>query len=113
MKSGMKILVIIEKGEKSYGAYSPDVPGCFAVAETREEIEQLMKDALVSHIEFLIEKKLPLPRALVASYTRYVWYQRWHALLAFIRAYFAHLFSGENLFQKDFVKYVDISCSVS
>jgi|SRR5690242_5694968 len=113
MKEGIKILVVIEKGESSYGAYSPDVPGCFAVAETREEIEQLMKEALVSHIEFLIEKKLPLPRALVASYTRYVWYQRWHAFLAFIQAYFAHLFSGENLFRRDFVKYVDVPCSFS
>jgi predicted RNase H-like HicB family nuclease len=113
MKKGMKVLVIIEKGENSYGAYSPDVPGCFAVAETRDEIERLIQEALISHIEFLIEKKLPLPRALVASYTRYVWYQRWHALLAFLQAYFAHLFSGENLFQRGSLKYVDVPCSVS
>ena len=33
---------IIEKGENSYGAYSPDVPGCVAVGDTREEVEQLM-----------------------------------------------------------------------
>ena len=30
-----RILVIIEKGENSYGAYSPDVPGCVAVGDTR------------------------------------------------------------------------------
>jgi len=41
-----RILVIIEKGENSYGAYSPDVPGCVAVADTREEVEQLM------HVQF-------------------------------------------------------------
>lgn len=40
-----RILVIIEKGEDSYGAYSPDVPGCVAVGDTREEVEQLMKEA--------------------------------------------------------------------
>lgn len=113
MKNGMKVLVIIEKGESSYGAYSPDVPGCFAVAKTREEIEQLIQEALISHIEFLIEKKLPLPRALVASYTRYVWYQRWHAFLAFIRAYLAHLFSGEHLLQKTSLEYVDVPFSIS
>jgi predicted RNase H-like HicB family nuclease len=40
------ILVIIEKGENSYGTYAPDVPGCVAVGEMREEVEQLMKEAL-------------------------------------------------------------------
>jgi predicted RNase H-like HicB family nuclease len=39
-----RILVIIEKGEHSYGAYAPDVPGCVAVGETREEVEHLMKE---------------------------------------------------------------------
>lgn len=110
MKNGVKILVVIEKGERSYGAYSPDVPGCFAVAETREEIEQLIQEALISHIEFLIEKKLPLPKALVASYTRYVWYRRWHAFLALIRAYLAQFFSGEHVLQS---KYIDVPLSVS
>ncbi len=33
------ILVIIEKGPTSYGAYSPDVPGCVAVGDTRDEVE--------------------------------------------------------------------------
>jgi len=45
-----RILVIIEKGENSYGAYSPDVPGCVAVGDTREEVEQLMKEALQEHL---------------------------------------------------------------
>ena len=31
----MKYAVIIEKG---YGAYVPDLPGCIAVADTKEEI---------------------------------------------------------------------------
>jgi predicted RNase H-like HicB family nuclease len=41
-----KILVIIEKGESFYGAYSPDVPGCVAVGDTREEALQLFREAL-------------------------------------------------------------------
>jgi predicted RNase H-like HicB family nuclease len=31
--------VIIEKGETSYGAYVPDLPGCVSVGETVEEVE--------------------------------------------------------------------------
>ncbi len=56
-----KILVIIEKGENSYGAYSPDVPGCVAVGDTREEVEERMREALRFHLEMLREENLPLP----------------------------------------------------
>ena len=57
------ILVIIEKGEHSYGAYSPDVPGCVAVGETREEVEHLMKEALQEHLQMMREEHLPLPES--------------------------------------------------
>ena len=58
-----RILVIIEKGENSYGAYSPDVPGCVAVGDTREEVEQLMQEALREHLQMIREENLPLPQA--------------------------------------------------
>ena len=42
-----KYMVIIEKGERgTYGAYSPDLPGCVAVGETVEETERLMDEAI-------------------------------------------------------------------
>jgi predicted RNase H-like HicB family nuclease len=34
----MKYAVIVEEGENSFGAHVPDLPGCVAVAETREEL---------------------------------------------------------------------------
>lgn len=45
--------VIFEKGENNWSAYSPDVPGCVAVAETRDELETLFKEALEFHLESL------------------------------------------------------------
>jgi predicted RNase H-like HicB family nuclease len=62
-----RILVIIEKGENSYGAYSPDVPGCVAVGDTREEVEQIMRDALLAHLELMREENLPLPESQVIA----------------------------------------------
>ncbi len=53
--------MIIEKGEHSYGAYSPDVPGCVAVGDSREEVEQRMREALQSHLQLMQEEHLPLP----------------------------------------------------
>lgn len=49
------ILVVIEKGETSYGAYAPDLPGCIAVGDNRKETEQLMYEALQEHIEWMLE----------------------------------------------------------
>lgn len=56
-----KFLIVIEKGKNSYGAYSPDIPGCVAVGKTKEEVEQKMYEAITFHIEGLQEDGLPLP----------------------------------------------------
>ena len=56
-----KILVLVEKGESSYGAFSPDVPGCVAVGDSREEVLQLFREALQDHLELMREEHLPLP----------------------------------------------------
>ncbi len=57
----MKYAIIIEKGETSYGAYVPDLPGCIAVAEAKEEVMQLIKEAIELHIEGLKEDGQPIP----------------------------------------------------
>ena len=49
----MKYAVVIEKGESSYGAYVPDLPGCLAAADTREETLRLIHDAIEFDIQGL------------------------------------------------------------
>ena len=49
----MKYMVVIEKGESGYGAHVPDLPGCIAAGETREEVLRLIKEAIEFHIEGL------------------------------------------------------------
>lgn len=62
----MSYAVIIEKGVTSYGAYVPELPGCVAVAETKEEVEALIKEAIQFHLEMLQEEGLiSLERALL------------------------------------------------
>ena len=48
-------LVVIEKGDASYGAYVPDLPGCVAIGETSEEVEQLIRESIAMHIEAMKE----------------------------------------------------------
>lgn len=57
----MRYAIIIEKGETSYGAYVPDLPGCVAVGETLKEVETLIREAIEFHIEGLREDGLPIP----------------------------------------------------
>ena len=49
----MEYLVVVEKGDSSYGAHVPDLPGCVAVAETRREVLKLIREAIELHIEAL------------------------------------------------------------
>jgi len=57
----MKYMVVVEKGESGYGAHVPDLPGCIAAGETREEVLELIKEAIEFHIEGLRESGEPVP----------------------------------------------------
>ncbi len=47
--------VILEKGEKGWGAYVPDLPGCIATGRTRALAERRIREAIPLHIAFLRE----------------------------------------------------------
>ena len=53
--------IVIEHGPTGCSAYSPDLPGCVAVGETREETIQLIREAIELHIESLRENGEPVP----------------------------------------------------
>ena len=57
----MKYVVVVEKGESSYGAHVPDLPGCIAVGNTKEEVLALIKEAIEFHIDGLKEDGEPVP----------------------------------------------------
>ncbi|MEO7971985.1 MAG: type II toxin-antitoxin system HicB family antitoxin [Thermoanaerobaculia bacterium] len=57
----MQYLVVIEKGDSSFGAYVPDLPGCIAAAETEDEVRVLIREAIAFHIEGLKEDGTPVP----------------------------------------------------
>ncbi|MDH3222014.1 MAG: type II toxin-antitoxin system HicB family antitoxin [Gammaproteobacteria bacterium] len=57
----MKYAVIIEKGDDGYGAYVPDLPGCIAAGETKEEVKKLIQEAIEFHIEGLKADGQPVP----------------------------------------------------
>ena len=64
-----KYLVVIEKANGNYSAYSPDLPGCIATGWSKEEVTQIMQEAIELHIHGLIEDNQPIPApATIAEY---------------------------------------------
>ena len=58
----MRYLVVVEEGPTSFGAHVPDLPGCVAAAETRDEALKLIREAIEFHIEGLKQAGQPVPR---------------------------------------------------
>ena len=65
-----RFLVVIEKANGNYSAYSPDLPGCIATGATRDEVEQNMHEAIELHVRGLLEDNLPIPES--NSFAEYV-----------------------------------------
>ena len=59
--STYRFLIVVEEAGQNYSAYSPDLPGCVATGDTREETERIMYEAIQLHIEGLREDGLPIP----------------------------------------------------
>jgi len=56
----MTYLVIYEKTTNGYSAYVPDLNGCIATGETKEETAHNIKEAISFHIEGMQEEGLTL-----------------------------------------------------
>ncbi len=56
-----RFLVVIEKADGNYSAYSPDLPGCVATGKTRKEAEKNIYKAIQMHLQGLREDGLNIP----------------------------------------------------
>ena len=65
-----RFLVVIEKADGNYSAYSPDLPGCVATGKTRDQAARNMHEAIDLHVRGLLEDRLPVPQS--RSFAEYV-----------------------------------------
>lgn len=54
-------LIVIEKANGNYSAYSPDLPGCVATGKDVDDVKRNMRDAIEMHLKGLCEDQLPIP----------------------------------------------------
>jgi predicted RNase H-like HicB family nuclease len=53
--------IVVERAERNYAAYVPDLPGCVATGDSIEEAEGLLREAIALHVAGLREDGLPVP----------------------------------------------------
>jgi predicted RNase H-like HicB family nuclease len=57
----MKYVVVYEKSQTGWAAYVPDLPGVVTTGRTKEETQQLIREAIEFHLEGLREDNQPIP----------------------------------------------------
>jgi predicted RNase H-like HicB family nuclease len=65
-----KYLVVVEKTDTGYSAYSPDLEGCVATGQTSDEVEREMQEAINFHLEGMARNGDPIPEP--RTYSRYI-----------------------------------------
>ena len=50
--------IVIEKGESNYSAYVPDLPGCVTSAESPEQVEQQLHEAVDLYLSYYHQRGL-------------------------------------------------------
>jgi predicted RNase H-like HicB family nuclease len=58
----MRYAIVIERADKNYSGYVPDLPGCVATGATVEETEQSLREAIELHLTGLREDGLEIPQ---------------------------------------------------
>jgi predicted RNase H-like HicB family nuclease len=53
--------VVVEDAGSNLAAYVPDLPGCVATGESKEEVTRLIREAIEIHLEGMIEDGISIP----------------------------------------------------
>ncbi len=61
--------IIIEGEGDSFSAYAPELPGCIAAGSSVAEVEALMREAIIHHLEVMKDygDKIPPPTTIATA----------------------------------------------
>ena len=57
----LSYVVVFERLPGNYGAYVPDLPGCISTGKTWDEMQQMVQETIVFHIEGMMGDGEPVP----------------------------------------------------
>jgi len=58
----VQYVIVYEETPNNWSAYVPDLPGCIAAGATREEVDRLIREAIVLYLEASREYGEPVPQ---------------------------------------------------
>jgi predicted RNase H-like HicB family nuclease len=63
----MNYVVVYEKSGTGWSAYVPDLPGVVTTGATKENVKELIREAIEFHLEGLREDNLPIPEPVASA----------------------------------------------
>jgi predicted RNase H-like HicB family nuclease len=69
MMTNYRFSVVIEKDDKGYFAFCPELQGCYSQGNTYEEALENIQDAIHLHVEDRVENKEEVPQIGMISLT--------------------------------------------
>jgi predicted RNase H-like HicB family nuclease len=62
--NSVKYGIVIERGDRNFSAYVPDLPGCIATGATVDDTKERIREAIVMHLKGMREDGdvIPEPR---------------------------------------------------
>ena len=61
MNISLNVVYEYDDDTGGWGAYLPDLPGCVAVGRSRDDVMQLIREAIPMHLEAMIADDDPMP----------------------------------------------------
>jgi predicted RNase H-like HicB family nuclease len=58
----IKYLIVVEETSRGFSAYSPDLDGCVATGDSRDDVEKNMREAIVFHLDGLRRAGYEVPK---------------------------------------------------
>lgn len=58
-----RLLIMVEKADANFSAYSPDLPGCVATGKTRDQATRRMHAVIEVHVKGLRQDGIMIPKA--------------------------------------------------
>jgi predicted RNase H-like HicB family nuclease len=63
----MNYVVVYEKSGTGWSAYVPDLPGVVTTGASKENVKELIREAIEFHLEGLREDNLPIPEPVASA----------------------------------------------
>ena len=63
-----EFLVVFEAGKKGFGAFAPDIPGCYGLGQNLEQTRERYLEAVAAHLAWMASDHDPIPEPVTTAF---------------------------------------------